>query len=44
MMLNLGTGSRKVLKGLDFGGIQLHTLCSDDSTVEGNLRLPDLTL
>ena len=29
---------------LDFGGIQLHALYSEYSTVEGNLRLRDLTL
>ena len=30
--------------GLDFGRIQLHALCSEYSTKEGNLRLPDPTL
>ena len=32
------------MEGLDLGGIWLHTLCGEDCTVEGDLRLPDLTL
>ena len=32
------------MEGLDFGGIQPHALCSEYSTVEGKVRLPDLTL
>ena len=36
----MGVGGREVLEGLDFGGILLH----EQSTIEGNLRLPDLTL
>ena len=34
----------KVFEGLDFGGVWLHALCSEHSTIEGNLKLPDLTL
>ena len=34
---------RNVLEGLDFEGIWLHALCSKHSTIDGDLRLPDLT-
>ena len=37
-------GIGKVLEGLDFGEVWLHALCSEYSTAEGNLRLPDPTL
>ena len=32
------------LGGLDFGGIWLNALGSEHCAIEGNLRLPDLTL
>ena len=32
------------MEGLDFGGIQSHALGSEHCTIEGNLRLPDVTL
>ena len=32
------------MKSLDLEGIRSHALCSEHSTIEGNLRLPDLTL
>ena len=32
------------MEGLDFGRIWPHALCSKYITIEGNLRLPDLTL
>ena len=32
------------MEGLDFGGIWLHALGSEHCVIEGNLRLPDLTL
>ena len=32
------------MEGLNFGGIWLHALCREHSTIEGDLRLPDLTL
>ena len=31
------------MEGLDFGGVWLHALCGEYSTIEGNLRLPDPT-
>ena len=32
------------MEGLEFGGIQSHALCSENSTIEGNMRLPDPTV
>ena len=32
------------MEGLDFGGVWLYALCGEYSTVEGNLKLPDVTL
>ena len=43
LKLYLGIGSRKALEGLDLGGVWSHAVCSEHSTVEGSLRLPDLT-
>ena len=32
------------MEGLDFGGVWLHALGSENCTIEGSLRLPDVAL
>ena len=44
LKLCLGVRGRKVLEGLDFGGICPHALGNENCAIKGNLRLLDMAL